>query len=277
LRLQDLDRDGHDAQVIYTLPFPLLGTDRTLDMAVIRAYNDALAEFQSACPERLIPMALLPWWDADEAAGEVRRVAPLGFRGVQFDPFHSVESVDHSMWEPMWAAAVETDLTVSIHEGGWRQPRKITPPAAAGPLTTLGSDEIIAGVLYSGVLERYPTLRVVFGEVGLGWIVWLMERFDNVCSRTPTSLANFGLSHMPSELWRRQCALTFTGERNGLHSLCELGEETAMWAADYPHSSSTWPNSEKYLRENVFELLDQPAQRKVLCENAMRMYKLQDG
>lgn len=274
MRLKDLDQDGHDAQIIYTLPFPLQGPDRSLDLATIRAYNDWLAEFQAYSPERLLPVALVPWWDAQEAASEVRRVAGLGFRGVQFDPFHSLEPITHEMWDPMWATAAETGLPVNLHEGGSRVARKITPVGAAAALVTLGSDEIIAGLIFCGALERHPALKVVFAEVGIGWVAWLVERMDNICKRTATSLAKYGLSMMPGDLFRRQCAVTFTGERGGLRVITEMGEETAMWAADYPHNSSTWPNSRKYIDENVVTLLDESQQRKVLCENAIRIYNL---
>ncbi len=280
LRLQDLDRDGQDAAVIYTLPLRFNGPDRELDLACLRAYNEWFSDFGSYNPERLIPLPLLPWWDPDLALKDLYWAKDAGFRGVQFDPFRSVEPVWHEMWEPLWAAAAETGLPLSFHEGGSRHPRSVDliphrgQNAAYIAVAPLGIDEIISSMIFSGALDRHPNLRVVFAETGLAWVAWLLERMETLWHRYFHKISDVKLSSPPLELFRRQALVTFQEEDAGVKCISNIGVESVMWAADYPHPVSPWPHSQEFIRKRMGDVLSQDVLRKITCDNAARLYSL---
>jgi predicted TIM-barrel fold metal-dependent hydrolase len=120
------------------------------------------------------------------------------------------------------------------------------------------------------VFERYPNIRVAFGESGIGWIPYVLDRMD---FEYEDQYKDLPLKMKPSEYWRRQCKATFQYDRVGTKLIDEMGVETLMWGSDYPHPDGVWPESEKYINEQ-FAHLPSDVTRKMTCENAGRFYGL---
>jgi predicted TIM-barrel fold metal-dependent hydrolase len=131
---------------------------------------------------------------------------------------------------------------------------------------------ILAAVIGAAVLERYPNLRIVFGESGIGWIPYALDRMD---FEWEDRFRDIGLTMAPSDYWKRQCKATFQFDKIGTweKSIEVLGDNTIMWASDYPHTDGIWPESSKYIEEQ-FGHLPKDVVQKITSENAARFYRL---
>ena len=129
---------------------------------------------------------------------------------------------------------------------------------------------IMAAVIGSAVLERYPNVRIAFGESGIGWIPYALDRMDFEWEDRFTDL---GLKMKPSDYWRRQCKATFQFDTIGTKLVEDMGVETLMWGSDYPHGDGVWPESDYYI-EQQFGHLPADQVRMITCENAGRFYGL---
>ena len=130
---------------------------------------------------------------------------------------------------------------------------------------------LLASVIYGGALERFPNLRIVLGESGIGWIPYILDRMDYEYEDRFKS--HRPLKMKPSDYWRRQCRATFQNDVIGLMLLDKLGIETVMWGSDYPHPDGVFPDSQEYINRQ-FGHLPNSAQRKIICENAGKCYGL---
>jgi len=280
LRLKDAERDGVDAEII----FGILGAatrlgDREAAQEMFRIYNDWLADFCGHSPERLIGLACLPYGVVGDAVKEVHRAAKIGLRGLELSCSWDMEPMWHPVWEPLWQAVSEVDLPLHFHTFPSISPaeRERTPKdSQRSALFTrvtgfqLALSNIIAGVIGAAVLERYPKVRISFGESGIGWIPYVLDRMD---FEWEDRFRDLGLKMKPSDYWRRQCKATFQFDRIGAKLIDDLGVETLMWGSDYPHTDGVWPESAKYIAEQFVEV-SSAVVRKVTCENAGRFYGL---
>ena len=286
LRLADMDRDGIDATVMYGPIVPLFIKDPDLRRACYRAYNDWLAEFCATAPDRLIGVGLLPIDDAEAAADELRYLKQIGLRQSMFLAARANPPLWQKFWEPLWQAGEETGLPIGFHLGGGVRSAIDGPEGntvgnvgvrvACG---TMQLDEALACLTFGGVFERYPGLKVVLAETGIGWIPYLLERMDDTFNRIVDAkeywnrYGGIPLTKMPSEYFRRQVWATFQLDHVGLRLLDLVGEDRVMWASDYPHADSTFPESQKAIEEQ-FRGIAPETRRRVLCENARQLYGL---
>jgi predicted TIM-barrel fold metal-dependent hydrolase len=127
--------------------------------------------------------------------------------------------------------------------------------------------EVLAEVIWSAALERYPDLRVILGESGIGWLPYALERMDSEWEQ----FRDLGLKLLPSEYWRRQMAATFQDDQAGIDAIATIGEETLMWGSDFPHPDGLWPDSHALIAKQ-FAGVPETTRRKILCENAARIY-----
>jgi predicted TIM-barrel fold metal-dependent hydrolase len=280
LRAKDMERDGVDAEVI----FGILGAATRLNDPVaanemFRIYNDWLVDFCKHDPDRFIGLACLPYGDIDAAVREIHRVARLGLRGVELSCSWDMEPMWHPVWEPLWKAVNDVNLPLHFHTFPAIAPSvldKATGPSRRAAFFTVVSGfqmnlvNILAAVIGAAVLERYPNVRISFGESGCGWIPYALDRMD---FEWEDRFRDLGLTMKPSDYWRRQCKATFQFDRIGGKLIDEMGVETLMWGSDYPHADGVWPESSKYIEEQFGHL---PADyiRKMTCENAGRFYGL---
>ena len=280
LRVKDMDRDGVQAEVIYGI----LGAatrlaDHEAAAAMFRIYNDWLADFCRHHPDRLIGLACLPYGDIDAAVKELYRVATLGLRGVELSCSWDMEPMWHPVWEPLWAAVNDVGLPLHFHTFPSLPPSKLEQQKGltrrAAFFTAVSSFQmhlinIVAAVIGKAVLERYPRIRISFGESGIGWLPYALDRMD---FEWEDRFRDLGLTMKPSDYWRRQCKATFQFDRIGTKLVDDIGVESLMWGSDYPHPDGVWPESSKYIEEQ-FGHLPPDVTRKITCENAGRFYGL---
>ncbi len=280
LRLKDMERDEVDAEVIYGI----LGgasrlNDREAANEMLRIYNDWLVEFCSHYPQRHIGLACLPYGDIEAAVGEVHRVAKLGLKGLELSCSWDMEPMWHPVWEPLWQAVNEVQLPLHFHTFP-AVPHTIrdghTPRVQRSIFFTIVSGfqmnlvNILAALMGAAVFERYPKLRVAFGESGIGWLPYALDRMD---FEWEDRFRDLGLKMKPSDYWRRQCKATFQFDRIGTKLIEEMGVESLMWGSDYPHGDGVWPESSRYIAEQ-FAGLPGEVTHMITCENAVRFYRL---
>jgi len=288
LRLADMDRDGVDASVLYGPIVPLGVPDPELRKVCYRGYNDWLAEFCAQQPDRLVGAGLLPINDPKGAAEELYHLKENGLKQAMLLAAQMETPLWDRSWDPLWEAGHDTGVALGFHlSGGVRSAVNSGPLAddlgnrgvrvAAVPMQM---DEALASVVFSGALERYPKLKIVLAETGIGWIPYFLERMDDTYRRFKYSPEQWKkdegdkkLPLKPSEYFKRQVWATFQIDPVGLRLLDVMGEDRAMWASDYPHGDSTWPNSQSAIEEQ-FRGIPEATRRKVLSDNARTLYGL---
>ena len=190
-------------------------------------------------------------------------------------------------WEPLWEAAAETGLPIGFHLGGGLRTVAFSGPKAtqAGNMgvrvacSTLQMDEPLVAVIFAGALERHRRVKIVLAETGIGWLPYMLERMDDTY-RKFLDAEEFWRTHgglqltmPPSEYFRRQVWATFQTDHLGLRVVDALGDDRVMWASDYPHADSTWPESARAIEEN-FKSVTAATRRRILCDNARELYGL---
>jgi predicted TIM-barrel fold metal-dependent hydrolase len=279
-RLEDMDRDGVQAQVIYGPTCTHLQLDDAiLHEQVARAYNDWAAEFQKQAPDRLILLPDIPPYDPKAAARELERCAKIGHRGaILGSTVGRGEPLFEEAWLPFWDAAEELKFPIHVHLtargglhsirpqlGSWRMPAMVA-------VVTMQLDEVLAGMIFSGVLEQRPNVRFVMGEAGLGWIPYVIERLDHELHKYGSKITDHKIGMLPSEIFARQVYTTYEDEKLGVELIPRIGADNVMWASDYPHGDSTWPHSRKALAESPLAQHGPEVLKKVTCDNAARVY-----
>jgi predicted TIM-barrel fold metal-dependent hydrolase len=280
LRIKDMDRDGVDAEVMYGI----LGAatrlnDHEAANEMFRIYNDWLRDFCRHYPDREIGLACLPYGDIDAAVKEIYRVAKMGLRGLELSCSWDMEPMWHPVWEPIWKAVNDVNLPLHFHTFPSLPPGKLDSQTGltrrAAFFTVVSGFQmnlvnILAAVIGAAVLERYPNVRIAFGESGIGWIPYALDRMD---FEWEDRFHDLGLKMKPSDYWRRQCKATFQFDRIGTKLIEDMGVETLMWGSDYPHGDGVWPESTRYIDEQ-FGHLSPAVTKKITCENAGRFYGL---
>jgi predicted TIM-barrel fold metal-dependent hydrolase len=280
LRAKELDRDGVDAEVIYgVLAAAAKLSDAEASAEMLRIYNDFIIDFCKKYPQRMIGLACLPFGDVEAAAKEVRRVAKMGVKGVELSCSWDMQPMWHPSWTPLWEAINETQLPLHFHTFPSVDPKLRAGVQGESLLAlryssiclfqmTLGA--ILTALVGAAVLERFPNFRVVFGESGIGWIPYVLDRMDY---EYQDQYRDIKLKLLPSEYWRRQCRATFQFDRIGTKLIEDMGVETLMWGSDYPHPDGIWPDSSEYIAKQ-FGHLPADVTHKITCENAGKFYGL---
>jgi predicted TIM-barrel fold metal-dependent hydrolase len=255
--------------------------NRELALLCVRAYNDWMVDEWCGESDGVnIPLCIVPLWDAEVAADEVRRNAARGVRAVCFSEIPAklgLPSIHEDHWEPFFAACAETATVVCMHIGSSSQMPVTSPDAPPAVAVTLSFNNAMASMsdfLFSGVLVRHPDLKLAYSEGQIGWIPYILERADDVWEehRAWGGVAD-KVPEPPSTYYRRQIYGCFFRDRHGLSSLDEIGVDNVTFETDYPHTDSTWPHTEKLARE-MFADLDDDTVYKLCRGNAMTMLGL---
>jgi predicted TIM-barrel fold metal-dependent hydrolase len=288
-RLEDMDVNWVEASLSFPT-FPrfcgqtfLEAKDRELAMLCVRAYNDwMIDEWSAGTGGRLVPLTIVPLWDAELAADEVRRSAERGVHAVCFSeiPYHlglpSVHDKDH-YWDPFFRACAETDTVVCMHIGSSSKMPATSPDAPASVQATLSFNNAMGSLsdfLFSGVLVRHPNLKLAYSEGQIGWLPYILERADDVWNQFRGWAFDRELvPEPPSTYYRRQVYGCFFRDSHGIRSLDEIGVDNVTFETDYPHSDSTWPDT-KEIAEAMFAGLDDDTVYKIVRGNAIRMLSL---
>lgn len=276
-RLKDQDIDGVSAEVIYTSVGMFLYDleDGEFRDACFRAYNDWAAEYCSYDSRRLIGVGLLPLGSTEAAVKELERIAKKGMKGAMIEAEAPEEKpYSHPDYDPLWAAAQELNIPLSLHLNAGRarsRPNFVTGDVVSQIATMFHQVErSLAQLVLNGVLERFPHLKIISAENGVGWMAHLMWRLDRVYGRFG-SLDATKLKLKPSEYIKRQVFSAFLNEPLVLDTLHWYGADNVMWSADYPHAMATWPRSHQFIEETLGKLPEQE-RRKIVHDTVARVY-----
>jgi predicted TIM-barrel fold metal-dependent hydrolase len=286
-RLADLDADGIGAQVIYpsiALEGARLYTkDRELQLACVRAYNEWLADFCAGCDGRLAGMAIMPTTGVDDAVSELEHALGMGHHGVIVSCYPNGTLDADPDDDRFWSAVAGSGRPAAIHLGSFVRPRVSRYPdmrdlaflgLAGASKAGAHAIEMASTLLFSGVFERVPELRVVLVEAGIGWIPTVLEQLDAMFLRYRWIGEGVErMQSMPSELFLRNVWATFITDRVGIANRYELNLSHVMWSTDYPHDTTDWPNSRVTI-ERQFSGLPVDEVRAMLHTNAAELYGL---
>ncbi len=282
-RVRDLEADGVVAEVIFTNGAPFTPLRRgevspELRLEGMRAYNRWLAEFCQAAPGRRAGVALVEMHDIEKAVAEIRRARESGlFGGVLLppagEPCSRLPHYNHARYEPVWSVCEELAMPVSLHGGA--SPDYGKHPGSLGAYltaVTFWAHRPFWFMVWAGVLERHPGLRLMLTEQTVDWIPSTLEFMDYLYKGPLFAQIRGELPLKPSEYYRRQC---WAGASFMTRLECELregiGVDRIMFGTDYPHVEGTWPDTASRLR-HTFGGLPEAEVRSMLGENAAAAY-----
>jgi predicted TIM-barrel fold metal-dependent hydrolase len=282
-RVKVLDSEGIDLSVMYPGLGLKLGAIVDPELAVwsCRVYNDWMAEWCAAEPTRLVGVGALPMQDPKAAAAEAHRIRDLGLVGGFARPnAYNDRHFHHKVYTPVWEALEETGLPLALHPAGLadmpgasRDLGYLMAPGTHHALILQFDEQMtLSNLVYGGVLERHPGLKVAVLECGGGWIGHWMDRMNEFLESYHWAAAP--LSIEPADYFRRQCWISFDpGERTvgALGPLC--GADRFVWASDFPHSDAKYPGVVEELREHNSGLPDD-ARTGFYGRNALSLYGL---
>jgi predicted TIM-barrel fold metal-dependent hydrolase len=288
-RLADMDVNGVEASLCFPT-FPrfcgqqfLEADDKDLALLCVQAYNDWMVEEWCAGSDgRLIPLCLIPLWDPVAAAAEVRRNAARGVRAVCFSELPtnlglpSVHAPSRH-WDPFVAACDETGTVICMHSGsGSKMPSTSpdAPPAVTSTLTHQLAEASLADWLFSGLLARFPNLRITYSEGQIGWIPYVLARADRVWEHN----RGWGdvraiVPEPPSTYYRGRVYGCFFDDAAGLANLDAIGRDQVTFETDYPHADGTWPHT-RSVAEKLFAGLDDDTVRRICRTNTIELFDL---
>ena len=285
-RLKDQDADNVAAEVLYPSflcrLYPMSVTNEPFFHDIVDSFNEWFIEFASYDPNRLIAQPVLSVLNPEGAAADLRKYAARGVKACGIASSVPLgTSYGDPKFDPVWAAADECDMLLSMHQnmGGFKHlSSNLDVLGATDPLSGrqnlrqfMGPQlELIATLselIYGGVFDRFPDITIVAAEFDVGWLGHTYQR------RLQFNPA-LGLKLAPSEYLARNMRFTFQDDRTGCLIASPLfGEDNFMWASDFPHPATTWPNSEADL-DRQFEGINDEVRAKITVENVMKLYDI---
>ena len=284
--IKDMDTDGVDVSIIYPTVGLLLYSvpDSELLTSVFRNYNDWIAEYCIASPDRLKGIAMLNVDDVPTAVNELERCAKLGLAGAMIT-VHPPEGRGYHLleYDSLWSAAEDLEMPLSLHIATNRP----------GPGQQFGGSEernpveasfmanvdhwvrmSLSDMVFSGVFERHPELQVGSVEMELSWIPHFLERIDyTYTQRIQRSSYRFKEAMLPSDYFRRNVFYSFQEDPLGIRLRDIIGVDSLLWGSDYPHIESTFPRTREILEEILADCTEEE-KAKIVSENTARVYRL---
>jgi len=281
-RLTDMDLDGVWAEVGFPNYARFAGhrffpkNDPELSLHCLESYNDfILDEWCAAAPDRYIPLAIVPWWDIDQAIKETERVVAKGAKSIAFSENPTVlglPSIHTDHWDPFLDLVNHHGLPMSLHFGSSSKVHTSSddaPVSVAYTLAGVGSMTAAADWLLSGLFDRYPNIRLALSEGGAGWAPFILERADKFYRDRPEVVTK--VKTKPSEAFKEHIYLCLVTDAFALLHLDEIGDANVMFEADFPHSDSEYPNSRTVFDEATKHLSAESTEL-VAHLNARRLY-----
>ena len=275
-RLEEMDQDLIDAAVLYPTPrlsHAVIATpDPDFHLAQVRAYNDWLSEYCGHDESRLGAMMLLPNRGVEMALAELERVAALpGTKGLLIGcwPHGDLDWSDAD--DAVWKAAIATDLPVHIHVSMVDSMPTAHTTKIVGDVRWYDAPKRILQMVWSGVFDRLPDLKVVVAEVDAGWVPYFKEQIDDRYYRLGRG-SGVQLERPPSAYIEDHFHFTYIVDGYGIRNRHEIGVERMMWSSDYPHVPSDWPHSWRRL-EADFSGVPRAERELMTVGNAQRLYR----
>ncbi|MCU1462118.1 MAG: amidohydrolase 2 [Acidimicrobiales bacterium] len=255
------------------------GPDRGVNEIMIRAYNDwHVDEWCATHPGRFIPCGILPLFDVERAATELRRLAGKGCHAVTFSENPEalqMPSIHSGYWDPLFAAACDEGTVLCCHVGSSSRSAPAASDAPASVKMNLSSTMSVftlVDLLWADFWGRFPGLRFSLTEGDIGWIPYFLWRAEHVQDRhSGWTKHTFAEGSGPTAIFREHILCCFINEPIGVKLLDEFNVDNVCWESDFPHSDGTWPNAPEEAAA-VLGHLDDDVVRRITHENAMRHY-----
>ena len=310
LRLQEQDRDGVDAEVMFTWAGGMLehAKDLAFYLVLVRAYNEYLAEeYMAVAPDRLFPQGVVPTSGIDDAVSELEHCARVGIKGVTLNQFPSGHGYPTPEDDRFWAAALDLNMALACHGGGriggfgggaggggrrnepvFKYPRFVETPNnhKADALSLLFSNQNgsnagmgVMQMAYAGVWDRFPNLQIYFAETMCGWIPFTLFMLDDNYRRYQPMMRHFwgldDLKRKPSEYMKHHTLWGTLYDPPGIQSRDTIGTDRILFSTDFPHAAGDWPNTGQIM-EDMFAGVPENEKALMLAGNAIRFFHL-DG
>ena len=272
-RLKDMDRDGVEVDILYASHlrhiYGLSIKDEPFFRAIAQSYNDWLMEYCSVAPNRLVGLPVLSILNIDGAVEDLTIYAKQGAKGFMIASSTPIGmNYGESKFNSLWAAAQDADVPLCLHTttGAWKKAKFHHPIIRT---FIRGEGEIQTSLLemiYGGVFDRFPRLKIVAAEWDIGWVAHMVAKLKDHDPKT-------GLKLAPADYFRRNIWFTFENDRAGVLTTPLYGADRFLWASDYPHGATTWPDSQQIV-DQQFEGISEETKHKVTRQNAINLYKL---
>jgi uncharacterized protein len=291
-RVAYMDSVGIAAQIAYP---NLLGFGNQKSMAVdpelryvtTQIYNDAMAEFQATSGNRIFPQALMPWWNVKQSVAEAERCQKMGMRGIIINPEpeqHNLPVLKDPHWEELWELCVDRDLPVNFHigaafettawfgTGNWNTTDPNVWMAYGSSMLFFCNYRIFVNILLSGWLDRFPRLKIVSVESGVGWIPFMLEALEYFISEE-----GIRLQTPIREVFRRQIYGCSWFERSNIVNTARyVGIDNVLFQTDFPHPVCLYPDPMNYMTDAA-EGFTREERIKVYGANAAKVYNIDLG
>lgn len=293
-RVTFMDEYGIWASVVYpnaagmsAAKFMSTIKDSELELDCIRTYNDAIAEWQQQSGNRLFPQAMLPMKDLDATLKEMRRATEdLELKGFAISdnlPAQGLPDYNDPHWEPFWELANSLQVPLNFHVGGtlvdaapavWKSFGFQERLAISTTLFEMSNAAIIGNFLFSGLFDKYPNLKLVSVESGLGWLPFYLESLEyQLDEMVPTQERK--MKRRPKEYFRDHFYVMFWFEDAGPRNLIEqIGVNNVLFETDFPHPTCLYPKNREHLND-VLSGWDDHTLRRVLQDNAVELYRIE--
>ncbi|MGD9996411.1 MAG: amidohydrolase family protein [Ilumatobacteraceae bacterium] len=291
-RLKGMSSVGIDVAVLY----PNLGLGMQLipqqalelSFEIVRAYNDWLLDWVSVSPTRFVALACIPYWDVEESVREIERCAALGHRGIittGAPHLHDQPTLAHRRWDPIWAATQAAGLPISFHVGSGApaddfrndhlEAEGPTATTARGSVWTfLENGKHVTELLFSGVLARFPELRFISVESGIGWVPFALEASDYQFDKGQVWKERPEFEMKPSEYFRRQVYVNYWFERLEDHHIDSIGLDHILFETDFPHPTCLVGDQVPTAIDKGLGHRSQEVRDRILWQNAAELFGL---
>ena len=281
-RAADMDRDGIAAEIIYASVGMILCTHPDVEYknACMQAYNRWLQEFCGGMPDRLFGLAQTAVTSVDDAIEDFRRAKEMGFVGMMMPGNPIQGDYDQPEYDALWECATDLDLPICFHiltatEGSFDD---ILAPKRGHPLGGFlniirAVQDIACLMVLGGVFERHPKLKLVCAEGDAGWMPHYMYRMDHAATFNLDDGMIPGLTKLPSEYLRSNVWMTFQDDWIAFETVNLMNHKRLIWASDFPHTDSTWPESESLLLEKTKSLTEEQ-RNDILRNNTAELFNL---
>ncbi len=286
-RVADMDLSGVYASLCFPSFLPgfagqrlqLSTKDPELALAAVRAWNDwNIEDWSGAYPERMIPCQLPYFLDPEIGAQEIYRNAERGYKAVTFSEgphLLGLPSMHTGHWDPIMRACAETGTVVNLHIGS----------SGTSPGTADDAPADVVGVLFFGyamfsavdwlfsrIPVRFPDIKIVMSEGGIGWVPALLDRLDHMQTYASMYGTWDGIDITPAEVLKRNFYFCAVEDPTAFALRERIGVEHILLEEDYPHSDSLWPRTQSVIGQAIGDL---PAEdvRKFTWENASKLYR----
>lgn len=298
-RLREQDQDGVEGELLFPGSSATHGIRVKNDdayLAMLRAYNDYLADYCKAAPDRLWGVGMLPAGDIDLKIDEMTRMKQIGLSAVGLNGFPAGQPFPTPEDDRFWAAAIDLQIPLTIHT---TMSRSTSGPIFQYPRTPDSEnteDDFInrlyrhanasrcgsltaCQMVFGGLWDRFPTLRIYWAENNVGWIPFYLEQMDAEYQKNHFwAERHYGLprlERLPSEYVKDSTYWGFYDDPIGIKLRHEVGVDHIMWGSDFPHVVTYWPNSRQLLDKQMAGV-PPDERRKMQADNILQFLQIKN-